>query len=112
METILFDEPETILDAQGRRIAEMTRSQGVLDGTCIWFDRRGQVLAIGWFLQGVPFAGTVLNWSRFMPPPDKTGPFDWEYYARDWITPFEASFDSAPPDYGAVVETYLRGRKL
>lgn len=112
METILSDEHETILDAQGHRVAEMTRSEGLLDGTCTWFDRRGEVLAIGWFLKGSPFAGTVLNWSRFMPPTGTTGPFAWEFYAQDWITRFEASFDSMPPDYAPVLETYLRGRKL
>lgn len=90
----------------------MTRADGLLEGPCTWFDPRGDVIAIGWFQKGMPRAGTVLNWSRFMPPPDKVGPFDWEHYGRDWITLFEASFDSAPPDYGRVVETYLQGRKL
>ena len=112
MEHIQQDEPEAILDAHGRRVAEMTRSNGVIEGTCTWFDRRGAVLAIGWFLDGKPFAGTVLNWSRFLSPPGGAHPFDWDFYAQDWITRFEASFDSVPPDYGSVLETYLRGRKL
>jgi hypothetical protein len=108
----LPDQPETIRGAHGRRVAEMARADGVLDGTCTWFDRHGEVLTIGWFARGKPFAGTVLNWSLFMPPPGETDPFAWDYYAQDWITRFDASFDSVPPDYGAVLETYLRGRKL
>lgn len=112
MERILYDDPETIRDAHGRRVAEMTRSDGLLDGSCTWFDPRGDLLAIGWFVRGKPFGGTVLNWSRFMPPPAETGPFDWEFYAQDWITLFEASFDSVAPDYRPILESYLRGRKL
>ena len=93
-------------------VAEIGLKDDVLDGKCIWYDRKGNILSVGYFKEGQPYSGTIINWSYFLPNDKELNPFQKEYYCQDWITIYEASYDSDIPDYKVLLETYIRGEKL
>ena len=82
-----------------------------LHGRCEWFDGRGKILSSGYFENGEPFAGTILNWSKvFIELEEK--PFERDYYCKDWITIYETMYLSEEPDYRNLVEAYYRGERI
>jgi hypothetical protein len=96
----------------GQVVARMNSAAGVLHGHCEWFDLWGSLVAYGVFENGVPFTGTFLNWSRFFADTADPNPYDANQYCKDWVTIFEAGFDSESPNYERVIEVYCKGQRI
>jgi hypothetical protein len=96
----------------GTVVARMNFAHTGLDGHCEWFDLGGNLVAYGQFKDGAPYTGTFLAWNRHFCHLFTSAPYDRETYCRDWITLFEAGFDSEPPAYDQVVEAYCKGRAI
>lgn len=94
----------------GDLVARINLDGGVLHGQCEWYDGSGELVACGVFKNGLPFTGTFLNWSRFFADP--TSSYDANNYCKDWVTIFEAGFDSELPNYERVIEAYCKGRQI
>ncbi len=105
-------EEKIIINEEGRIIAKININGKVLNGTCEWYDANGNLIVYGFFKNGIPFSGTFLNWSDFSAQISKNNPYDPITYCRDWITLFEASYDSDVPDYKSLIEVYSRGEKF
>lgn len=101
-----------IRDGHHRTVAVMEVKDGLLDGKCEWYDSRGALVAFGFFRKGKPYAGTFINWTRFLPSKQGTQPYELEYYCADWVTLFESSFDSESPQYANVLEAYSNGSQI
>jgi hypothetical protein len=104
-------EEKIITNNEGRIIAKINYKGKVLNGTCEWYDAIGNLIVYGFFKNGVPFSGTFLNWSHFSQI-SKDKPYDPINYCKDWVTIFEAAYDSVDPDYGSLIEVYVRGEKF
>lgn len=96
----------------GAIVARMNLEAGVLHGHCEWYDGWGNLVAYGFFHNGLPFTGTFLNWSRFFDDAATQDPYDANNYGKDWVTIFEAGFDSEPPNYERVIEAYWKGQRI
>jgi len=96
----------------GAIVARMNLEAGVLDGHCEWYDGWGNLVAYGVFKSGLPFTGTFLNWSRFFDDPTNIDPYNANDYCNDWVTIFEAGFDSEPPNYERVIEVFWKGQSI
>lgn len=106
------NEERIITTAGGRMVANITMKDHVPDGACEWYDPGGNLIVYGYFKKGIPFAGTFLNWAGFSPEISKDKPYDPAVYCRDWITLFEAGYDSEIPDYTNLIEVYSSGKKI
>jgi hypothetical protein len=96
----------------GAIVARMNLEASVLHGHCEWYDGWGNLVAYGVFQSGLPFTGTFLNWSRFFDDPANQDPYDANNYCKDWVTIFEAGFDSEPPHYERLLEVYCKGQRI
>ena len=96
----------------GEVVARMSSKEGVLHGHCEWYDLDRNLVAYGFFIRGLPFTGTFLNWARFFSDFSKDNSYNPPTYCKDWITVFEAAFDSEPPKYELLVEAYSKGKQL
>lgn len=106
------NEEKIIVASNGKLVAKMHITANILDGTCEWYDVTGKLLVYGFFDNGIPFSGTFLNWSLFSNQILKDKPYDPSTYCKDWITLFEASYDSEMPDYKRLIEVYVKGEKF
>jgi hypothetical protein len=105
-------EERIIQDQNGKTVAVMQLKNGVLDGKCEWFNGKGELVVYGFFKEGKPWAGTFLNWTLFMQGQNIKNPYDVAIHCRDWISLFEASFDSEIPHYEKLIEVYSIGKRL
>ena len=96
---------------QGRAVARINLKGAALHGHCEWYDGAGDLIAYGFFKDGAPFTGTFPNWTKFFSSPGAEDPYDPAVYCRDWVTFFEMSFASSPPNYESVLEAYYKGRE-
>ena len=96
----------------GDVVARINLDGGVLHGHCEWYDGWGNLVAYGVFKSGLPFTGTFLNWSRFFDDPANIDPYNANDYCNDWVTIFEAGFDSEPPNYERVIEVFWKGQSI
>jgi hypothetical protein len=96
----------------GETVARIGMKDKVLHGHCEWYDLRGNMVAYGFFRDGVPIAGTFLNWANVLGQLDKATPYDAAAYCQDWVTVFEAHYASQPPDYTLVAEAYCNGARI
>ena len=104
---------EVIIETEkGEIVARMTLKDAVLHGNCEWYDGWGNLVAYGFFKSGVPLTGTFLNWAKFFGDLSKENPYDAPAYCKNWVTIFEAGFDSEPPKYEMVIEAYCKGIRL
>jgi len=93
-------------------IARISLRDGKLHGHCEWYDLRGNLVSYGSFNNGMPVAGTFLNWANFLSQLGKEMPYDPSTYCRDWVTVFEVHFASELPNYRLVIEAYSNGMKI
>lgn len=93
-------------------VARLCVRDRVLHGHSEWYDLRGNLVAYGFFRDGIPIAGTFLNWANFFSQLSRENPYDTASYCQDWITVFEAHFASEPPSYRLVLEAYHNGIRL
>jgi hypothetical protein len=96
----------------GEVVARMNLEEGVLHGHCEWYDLGSNLVAYGFFKNGLPFTGTFLNWARYFGALSDENSYDPQTYCKDWATIFEAGFDSELPRYELAVEAYSNGRKI
>ncbi|HKG62316.1 MAG TPA: hypothetical protein VKB05_21325 [Pyrinomonadaceae bacterium] len=96
----------------GAIVARINIEAGVLHGHCEWYDGWGNRVACGVFKTGLPFTGIFLNWSRYLNDPASQDPYDANNYCKDWVTIFEAGFDSEPPHYERLIEVYCKGQRI
>jgi len=96
----------------GEVVARINLKGAQLHGHCEWFDGRGNLITYGFFKDGAPFAGTFLNWAKFLGQLSKENPYDFAAYCQDWVTIFEACFASEPPKYEMVIEAYYQGTEI
>jgi hypothetical protein len=101
-----------ISSERGEVVTRVDMTGAVLHGHCEWYDGESNLVAYGFFKSGVPFTGTFLNWAKFFDEFSKDNPYDPAAYCKDWVTIFEAGFDSEPPKYEMVIEAYWRGERL
>lgn len=102
-----------IRNADGERIvAIMDIADNMLNGTCVWYNGNGDPIAYGLFRQGVPWAGTFINWSTAFGEINKEDPYAVEAYCKDWVSIYEAGFDSISPTYRNLIEAYENGRRI
>src|SRR6266705_275734 len=87
----------------GESVSRMNLRDSVLEGRCEWYDGWNNLVSYGVFRDGIPFTGTFLNWTRFFGHLRQEHPYDPTVYCQDWITIFEAGFDSEPPKYEMVL---------
>ncbi len=105
-------EDRVIRDHRGKTVAVMQIRDSLLDGKCEWYDGKGGLIACGFFKDGKPWAGTFLNWTLFMPEQDRAQPYDLVTHCKDWVSVFEASFDSEPPQYRKLIEVHSNGERI
>ena len=105
-------ETRVVKDDRQRTVAVMETADGLLNGKCEWYDSKHRLIAFGFFVNGTPRAGTFINWALFFSPEKGLKPYDVGFYCNDWVTIFEASFDSERPQYGRILEAYSDGSKI
>ena len=93
-------------------VARINVKDTVLHGHCEWYDGRGNLIAYGFFKNGVPFTGTFLNWANFLTQLSKENAYDAAVYCQDWVSKFEGCFLSELPKYEMVIEAYYKGCRL
>jgi len=101
-----------IKNKQNELVALINVKDTVLHGHCEWYDKRGNLIAYGFFKNGAPFTGTFLNWTNFFTELRKENPYDAIVYCQDWVSKFEACFLSELPNYAMVIEAYYNGCRL
>lgn len=101
-----------IEDARGTVVGVLYKKGDQLNGLCEWHNSSGELISFGYFENGLPVAGSFLNWSLFFGPPPDGKPYAITYYNKDWVTSFEESFLSSSPKYEVVLEFYSNGVKI
>lgn len=96
----------------GDVVAVMHVQEGLLHGSCQWFNQQGEQVSTGIFKNGTPYNGTFLNWSLYFLNIDKQNPYELKAYSTDHITLFHDSRLSERPDYNKLLETYKEGVKV
>ena len=105
-------ENRVIQNNAGKTVAVMRLKESALDGKCAWYNGQGGLIAYGFFKNGKPWAGTFLNWTLFMQLKDKTRPYNVTNHCQDWVSLFEASYDSETAHYLLLVEVYSDGNRI
>ena len=95
----------------GDIVGEIGIKDNKIHGLCIWYNSNQNPIACGLFNEGLPYAGTIANWSKFI---ENWGgdSYDLDLYGQDWVTMFEMSSASQAINFDKILESYSNGQLI